>query len=206
MVEPKKNFRVKLTFTESILGTVPKDPEVYAAYIATKAPENADTNDEVETVEEVEEKGWTGFHSDEGGCFLYDYQIKGFFKEAANSLREPLGITALRANTEQCLFIQPRKIYLGPEPEGVVERPLRAMTPKGPRVTVVRSDYFPAGTEVEFDVLLFKNKKITEKMFRHILDWGTLKGVGQFRNGGYGRFTYEARAQPGQAWQSKGFA
>ena len=56
--------KVKVRLLTEMLGTVTKDPEVYKTYIESKKPEGI-TEDEYLTVEKIEEKGWTGFHTDE---------------------------------------------------------------------------------------------------------------------------------------------
>ena len=74
---------VVIEFTTPMLGTVPKNPEVYKEYIATKAPKEVNTSDEVATVpvmtneemEGIEAKGWTGFHVLDGELFVYDYMV-----------------------------------------------------------------------------------------------------------------------------------
>jgi len=70
-----KIFKIEL-LTE-MLGTVTKDPEVYKTYIESKKPEEI-TEEEYLTVEKVEQKGWTGFHKDGAGLFIYDYMIEDF--------------------------------------------------------------------------------------------------------------------------------
>ena len=42
-----KTMKVRLTFTESILGTSPNDPEIYRSYIGSKAPDAASVDEEV---------------------------------------------------------------------------------------------------------------------------------------------------------------
>jgi len=183
-----KTYRVKLL--EDMLGTVPKDQEVYRTYIESKKPERLNDEDEYLTVEKTEEKGWTGFHGDERGLFIYDYMIKGQLKNAAMVLKDELGIKALRSKIDNLLFVFPRKIYLGKnKPDGVVERPLRAMTAQGPRVTLARSDSIAAGTEFDFEFLLLPHKELTWAVVRKLLEYGELVGYGQFRNGSYGRFS-----------------
>ena len=81
----EKHFKIVLT-TE-MLGTVPKDPDIYQTYIESKKPDN-NTDEEYLTVEKIEERGWTGFHSDENGLFIYDYMIRGFLKNAGNVLKK----------------------------------------------------------------------------------------------------------------------
>jgi hypothetical protein len=182
----KKSYTIKL-ITE-MLGTVTKDPEVYKTYIESKKPEGV-TEEEYLTVEKIEERGWTGFHADDKGLFIYEYMIKGFLKAAGNVLKEELKIKALRSKLDDYVFISPRRIYLGKDkPDGYIERPLRAMTMQGPRVTLVRSDKINDGQEIEFTVNLLPHKEIDWNVIDKLLAHGELMGLGQFRNGGYGRF------------------
>ncbi|MBT9174224.1 MAG: hypothetical protein DDT21_02635 [Syntrophomonadaceae bacterium] len=197
-------YQVNFTLIEPLLGTVPKDTEIYKTYIAGKkdsrgnplVPMDSMSDEEVGTVPAggIENRGWTGFHTDENGCFLYNYAILGFLKEAGNTLKEQLGIKALKSKIDQFVFVEPRRIYLKAAPDGVLERSLRAMTMQGPRVTLVRSDYISAGTEFEANLLVLKNKEIDSEIIRAILEYGCLRGLGQFRNGSYGRFEFDMKA------------
>lgn len=182
-----KTYKIELT--TRMLGTVTKDPEVYRTYIESKKPEDKNGEDEYLTVEKVEEKGWTGFHRDDTGLFIYEYMIKGFLKNAGNVLKAAQKIAALKSKIDSFVFITPRRITLGQkEPDGMVERPLRAMTARGPRVTLARSDFILAGKVIEFEVTLLPHKEITWKVLDTLFEYGRLMGLGQFRNGGYGRF------------------
>ena len=186
-----------ITFTEKMLGTVPKDPEIYKSYIAGLVdPETAD--EECQTVEKTEEKGWTGFHIDNGkGLFIYDYMIKGFLKSAIAVLmsnKDIKKIPAYKKWVDTLIFIFPRKIYFDKEaPDGSVERPLRAMTAQGPRVTLTRSDYIAENTEIKVIIELVSNDKgITWDVIEKALDYGRYVGLGQWRgSGGYGRFEFK---------------
>jgi len=179
---------MKIRLLEPMLGTVTKDPDVYKTYIESKKPES-ETEEEYLTVEKVEEKGWTGFHSDENGLFIYSYMIKGFLKNAGNVLKDEIKIKALRSKIDNYVFISPRRLYLGQmDPDGVIERPLRAMTMQGPRVTLARSDYIKAGKEIDFTIVLLPHKEVTETIIIRLFEYGRLMGLGQFRNGGYGNF------------------
>jgi hypothetical protein len=190
-------YSVSITFTQPILGTVPKDREVYASYVADKAASNNLVEEELETVETIEEKGWTGFHMSDGHPLLYDYVIKGFFKDACGMLRRVSGtksskIRAYRKIIDGLVFITPRRIFLT-LPQGAeiraLERPLRAQTAQGERVTLARSDVLPEGTTTEFTITVLG--EVDEKTLREWLDYGALRGLGQWRNGGYGTFTYQ---------------
>lgn len=190
----KEEKKVTIRFMTKLLGTVPKDPEVYASYISSKAPVPEDGEQEIKTVDEIEEKGWTGFHRNMAGIFIYDYTIKGFLKAAyeaceANGIIKK--IPAYKKWFDKLVFVFPREISLGiTEPDGTLERPLRAMTPRGPRVTLTRSDYIDEGRDIEFQLVLLENSKgITWDVINECLAYGELVGLGQWRgSGGYGRF------------------
>jgi len=182
----RRKFQIKLV--SEMLGTVTKDPEVYKTYIESKKPESI-TEEEYLTVSKIEEKGWTGFHNDDQGLFVYDYLIKGFLKNSGNIQKDTLKIKALRSKLDDICFIFPRRIYLGlTVPDGIIERPLRAMTMQGPRVTLARSDYMAAGKTLDFEIGLMPHKEITWQVIDQLLEYGQFMGLGQFRNGGYGRF------------------
>jgi hypothetical protein len=190
-------YKVKLTFTEPLLGTVPKDKEVYAGYIASKAALTDEAlAEELASVENVEEKGWTGFHTVDGQPILYDYVIKGFFKDACGMLRRASGtksskVRAYKKIIDGLVFIEPRQMPLDTHGEelGILERPLRAQTAQGERVTLARSDTCPAGTTLEFELTILG--QVTESLLEEWLDYGALRGLGQWRNASYGRFEYE---------------
>lgn len=185
--------KATIQFTTEILGTIPKSKEIYQDYIETKRPDGG--SDEVD-IETIEEKGWTGFHSDEHGLFVFEYVIKGFLKHWGNELKDVLKVKALRSKIDNIVFISPRRIYFTNEngiiqtPDGVVERPLRAMTMQGPRVSLARSDMIESGAKLNFTLEILDNgkKEITYEMLEKILQYGVYAGLGQFRNGGYGRF------------------
>lgn len=186
-------YRVKLTFTEPILGTVPMDKEVYKAYIQSLSTDEM----EVETVENREERGWTGFHKEDEQPFLFDYVIKGFFKDACGLLRRASDTKSakLRAHKkviDGLVFIVERRLLFTLPPDediGVLERPLRAATAQGERITLARSDTCPAGTTLEFTLAILGG--VSEVLLKEWLDYGALRGIGQWRNASYGRFTYE---------------
>ena len=114
---------------------------------------------------------------------------KGFVKNAGNVLKDSIGIKALRSKLDDLCFIMPRRIFLGKdEPDGVVERPIRVSTPKGERVSLIRSDYVGEGTVFKFKVALFNHKEVDMEVIDCLMQYGKFMGFGQWRNGGYGQF------------------
>lgn len=193
-----KTMKVKLTFTEPILGTCPADEEVYRNFIAAKAPDASTLEEEVAAigVDGVVEKGLTVFpRTDDGKPFLYDYQIKGFFKDTCGGLKRvkgtvSSGIKAYKKEIDKLIFPQPRQIAFEYDGEiGFCQRPLRAQTMQGERVSLAISEQIPAGASVVFDIELFSDNH--EKAVREWLDYGKYSGIGQWRNSGKGRFTWE---------------
>ena len=193
-----KTLKVKLTFIESILGTCPKNAEIYREYIGGKAPDASTVEDEVATLgaDAVAEKAMTVFpRNAEGRPFLYDYQIKGFFKDTCGGLRKISGkesskIKAFKKEIDKLIFPEPREIPF--ENVGAIrecQRPLRASTPQGERVSLAISEEIPSGATVTFDIILLSDDH--EKLVLEWLDYGRFSGIGQWRNSGKSRFTYE---------------
>lgn len=203
-----KNLKVKITFVESILGTWPNNPNIARDYIASYSPDASTIEDEVAAVgaDAVADKGMTVFPRDSAGTpILYDYQIKGFFKDSCGMLSRIGGktetgkkkavnesgkLTAYKKVIDGLIFVQPRMIPIRVNGEiGECQRPLRAQTAQGERVSLANSEEIPAGSTCEFEVLCMDDSH--EKAVREWLDYGILRGIGQWRNSGKGRFRYE---------------
>jgi hypothetical protein len=158
-----------------------------------------------ETLEDIERKGWTTFHSDTNGKFLYSYALHGFLKEAGRAVREHRGTKQLQDKVNRYVRPAPRRIYL---PEEVIEnrpapvdrpliintetglvceRPLRAHTAMGPRVTVVRSDVIVEGTCISFYLRVLKGGP-SGPILADLFQYGIQSGLGQWRSGGWGAF------------------
>lgn len=193
-----KKLKVRLTFTESILGTSPADKDIYRRFIATKAPDADSIEDEVGAlgVDEVVEKGLTIFPKTEDGTpFLYDYQIKGFFKDTCGGLRKVTGsesskIKAYKKEIDKLVFVYPRVIPF--ENVGVIDflqRPLRGQTAQGERISLAISEEISKGAMVEFEIICLSDSLV--KAVKEWLDYGKFSGIGQWRNSGKGRFEYQ---------------
>lgn len=188
-------YNLKCTFTQPVLGSQ-ATKDVTSEFIATRAGVEP-SPDEQATLPEALEKGTTVFHKHEGAPVLFDYQVKGFIKEAGRVLngRATGNVKALRSKVDANIFVSPRMIPLNcAGPIDFLERPLRADTPQGPRVALARSEQLPSGTSFACVITLLEGE-VKEAVLRDMLDYGALKGIGQWRNGGYGSFEYELEAQ-----------
>lgn len=189
---------VKLTFTDDLLGTSSGNPELHREFIASKAPDAAKMEEEVASlgVEAVEEKSMTVFPKmADGTPYLWDYQIRGFFKEICGAMRGIPGtksskVKAYKKKVDNTIFVEPREIPLDLHSMKIADcqRPLRASTMQGERIALANSEVCPQGTTCEFDVLCMVDEDVD--MLREWLEYGKYKGIGQWRNSGKGRFEF----------------
>ena len=191
-------MKVRLTFLEPVLGTWPSNENVARDFIASKAPDASTIEDEIAALgaDVVADKGMTVFPRANGCPVLYDYQIKGFFKDACGMLTrvkttKSSGLKAYKKIIDGLIFVEPRHILIQTNGEiGECQRPLRAPTPQGERVALANSEEIPAGSTIEFEITML-DEKAHKDIVLEWLDYGRLRGIGQWRNSGKGRFTYE---------------
>lgn len=210
-----KKMRVRLTFIDDILGTASSDPDIHGTYISSKAPDAKTKTEEIEALgeEEVKEKGRTIFPKNaDGKPVLWNYQIRGFFKSAAQALNgiDPANrLPSCKSRIDQLIFvyedadnIAKRDIVIHTDdPITDCQRPLRAETMQGARVAIADSDCIKAGAWVEFDIVILGGAGQTEKshvsekkmveLVKAWLDYGKYCGIGQWRNSGKGAFLWE---------------
>ena len=76
------------TLTEEMLGTASANPDIQREFIASKAPDAKTIEEEVaaSSADAVVGKSMTVFPKENGKPFIYDYQLKGFLKDACGSL------------------------------------------------------------------------------------------------------------------------
>ena len=198
-----EKVHVRLTFTEDVLGTANADKNVHSEFIASKAPDAPSREEEVAALgaDEVEHKEMTVFPRMEDGetPMFWDYQIKGFFKDTCSALsrckgqdysKESCSIKAFKKIIDGCIFVFPRMIQIHMSgPMGNCQRPLRASTAMGERVALANSEAVPTGSWIEFTVECLEDKHAAA--VREWLNYGRYKGLGQWRNSGKGRFTWE---------------
>lgn len=228
---------VNVTFPEGILGTAPGNPEIYKDFIIGKARKNEGADavskeaekeelgtlpkipeDGEKSVEDKIESNTTFFHHDPESDlpFIYDYQVKGFLKDAAKALKKIPEVMKhykdffrqYKSNIDTLVFVEPRRIPLE-IPQGceitINERPLRAgvRTAEGYKeiVALARSEQAPSGTKARF-LIGSMNPEFLEPV-KLILEYGELRGIGQWRNSGIGRFTHEITKEVGKAPKAK---
>ena len=188
-----------------ILGSAPASKAVRTQYISSKAPTDDIARMEGESnTPDLDEKGLTVFYMDklERIC-VRDYQVKGFLKSALASLKGQLGVANPGAKVDKLIFVEPIYIPLVRdgkpilEEDDVLERPLRAQTMKGERVTLASSEMINDPWEFTMEVTLIPNNgtkasaAVTWDVVETALDYGMFNGLGQWRNASYGKFRWE---------------
>jgi hypothetical protein len=198
-------MRVRLTLIDEILGTAAADPKIHETYIASKAPDAKNIEEEVAAIgaEAVTEEKKTIFSRDpEGNPVMWGYQIRGFFKSACSALRtisdtRSSKVKAYKKTIDLRIMVYPdiddigsRMIPINVAGDmGDCQRPLRASTAQGDRVALANSESIPKGSTLEFWVYMLdpKDKPLVEEW----LDYGKFNGLGQWRNSGKGAFVWD---------------
>ena len=194
-----ESVRVRLTLIEPLLGTASANPDIHREFIASKNPDAGSIEDEVATIgaDAVADKGMTVFaRMDDGTPMIWDYQIKGFFKDAAGMLRRVKSsksskLKAYKKIIDGLIFVEERRIPIEFDGElGNCQRPLRAQTAQGERVALAESEMAPAGSTLTFTITTLEDGLMPA--IEEWLRYGRLRGLGQWRNSGMGRFEFEA--------------
>lgn len=189
-----------MKFFEPVLGTASANPDLHREFIASHAPDAMTQEEEVAAigVEAAMNKATTVFpRMPDGTPFAWDYQVKGFMKDSCGMLSRVPGsesskLKAWRKIIDGLIFVNPRRIPFILPKDGsitITTRPLRASTPQGERVALASSETIPAGSTMEFEVVV-----MDERLTKVVVSWfeyGALRGFGQWRNSGAGRFDVE---------------
>jgi len=213
-------MKVRLTFIEELLGTASSNLKIHSTFVSSKGPDAETLAEEVAALgpEVVTEKTKTIFARDaDGDPSLWNYQIKGFFKDACGMLSRAKGtksgtLTAYKKIIDGLIFVDPRQIKIvlpnGETPYmlpitadmikngklvGNCERPLRAQTPLGERIALAHSETCPKGSFIDIEIVAMElaSKIKIEDCILEWLNYGRRRGLGQWRNSSKGSFTWE---------------
>ena len=161
-----------------------------------------------ETFAEQDLKGVTVFFRDKktGLPCIGDHMIYGFMKAATEAIcrtqEKANGKILQSASYTQSIINQHVRIQkqfipfsgdIAKDEHGnptYLQRSLRAMTAQGPRVSLAKSEYVEAGSVLKFELEVMDGSPLEEKHIKQMFDYGKFKGLGQWRNAGYGSFEY----------------
>lgn len=218
-------MKVRINGITPIIGGVPMDKELFTKFVASKAnsekkvkslkndelvesgkTEREFADEDVNLVQDMlDERSITGFYRDPktNNLIIRDYQVKGFLKSAAKALKDQLKLVSYLSKMDNFVFIVERNIPIMrdgewiKDPDGYIERPLRAETMQGSRVALAKSEMVEEGWYAEFTIKVVENNGTAKSvaidldLIKDLLSYGELKGMLQWRNGGNGSFTYE---------------
>ena len=193
-----KELKVKITFLQGVLGTQTGDKDIYRNFIGSKAPDAKTVEEEVEAVgvDEVIDKGKTFFpRTEDGQPFIYDYQIRGFFKSACSAMKNVPNSLSSKVKTfkkkvDLTIFVKDRQNVIEDFDEITeCQRPLRCSTMQGERVSIAISEEIPAESTCTFTIQCLVDSDI--EIVKEWLDYGQYNGFLQWRNSGAGRFKWE---------------
>ena len=193
-----RQLNIEITFVDEFLGTSPADKEIYSRYIANQISEKT-RKEEIEALggaEEYEGQMITIFNKDKetGNPFIYNYLIKGLFKNACNALAkipnsDSSNFKAYKKKIDGLIFTFPRRLEIEcAGPITICQRPLRAQTAQGERIALAASECVPAGSKIRCTIVC-----LTEEITNLTIQWlnyGALNGLGQWHNSGMGRFIW----------------
>ena len=206
-----KTLKVHVEFFEEMLALQPGDPNIYSNFIASKAPDAESREEEIAAIGayEYEDKNMSVFaRDDKGRAYLYDYHWKGFFKDTCGALRYADGyksekMPAYKKRIDGLVFVSPRKIPLILPKRGLIgccQRPLRTSSPKGEFQSLKSSESVPEGTTQDFEITILKDSLLP--LVIEWLDYGKLRGTGEWRNSGKGRFYFTAVDSDGEVYSN----
>lgn len=159
-----------------------------------------------EEVGELEERGITVFFREDDKVAIGDHMIYGFMKAAAEAISRTLptkkGVMLHSAAYTESIINQHVRCQeefltydrdILRKSDGSINhkvRSIRVVTAQGPRVSIIKSEQIPAGASVTFRLNVLDGSPLTEEILRKLFDYGEICGLGQWRNAGYGTFTY----------------
>lgn len=151
----------------------------------------------------------TGFSADPvtGRLHLWDFQLMGYLKAAAQTLELKVPgkrVAAVSAVTqiqrlawvfgvsedpmERRLWLRRADGAYVTEPDGLTDRPLRAQTARGERVSIAVSEQLHPPVWCEARLVLLRGCALRREQLEDVLAYGVFQGLGQWRSGGWGRF------------------
>lgn len=199
-------FKLEVELLTPMLGSQPANKTLASEFIAKRKGLESLPENEDELLPEAVEKGTTVFYrnpKNEEQPALLSYQLLGFLKASAQVQNGKVEgqVKALKSKVENNVFVSPRVIPLVMPKGGEIdylERPLRAETMQGPRVTLARSEMIPEGTKFTCGIEVLEAGPINEDVLRDLLDYGYYRGLGQWHNSGaYGTFKYKLTRNEG---------
>ena len=193
-------FRVTVHLV-NVVGGTPADPQMIGNWInATCKAKSAEEKAKIveatvlelpDIADDREARSWTIFKRDDRGLYLEGRCIKSGLKEAANIIKEMVGIKALKSKVADQVFVVEDRCYFtrGGQPIKEVtqeERAIHVMTASGPRNSLKRFDIL-YDVDMTFTVKMFAHGTVTEEALGFAILYLQDVGLGSDRSQGFGK-------------------
>jgi len=193
-------YRVTLHLVNAVGGT-PANPQMIEGWInATCKAKSAEDKAKIveatvqelpEVADDKETRSWTIFKRDDRGLYIEGRCIKSGLKEAANIIKDMVGIKALKSKVADQVFVVEDRCYFTRNGEpikevGQEERAIHVMTASGPRNSLKKFDILH-DVEVTFTVKMLCRGTVTEEALGFAILYLRDLGIGSDRSQGYGK-------------------
>lgn len=224
----KKMF-IRCTLLEEALGMTPSSEEALQTFMEIRkkklekkwgsiegkvAEEMKIIQANIDSLKDENRKGLSIFPKDlEGNPIFWDYQIRGFFKDQFRALKD-VQVDSFKGFKKTPAVLVDRAIFVGPRiikiqlPEGTeVEECTRILrTPKNNNPDIHQtafkvSESVPAGSIIKFAINVIDESYVDHVMMA--LEYGAIRGFGEWRNSGKGIFRFEIYNEEKKEWVEK---
>lgn len=192
---PASTMKCKLTYLEEVLGMMPTGD--LREYLTQNAPTQAAVDEEMGALPAERDLVTVFPRFEDERPFFWDFQVKGMFKDTCGMLHRVPGtlsadLKAYKKVIDGIIFVHPRKCPITLVEGGIIgkcQRTLRAKTSQGERIAIAESESVPVGSFLEFEVELLDSR--LEDTVKEWLDYGSKRGMGQWRNSGKGIYSWQ---------------
>ena len=207
------DYAVTWTFVNPLCGSVPQDPEIVTKWLESRMPTSkpAEGRDLSEIQEEVlaslsepddaREVALLGFQVQGPGLAVRGATIRAHLKDCARQLSRYVvgkvkGESSFAVRVVNTVYVQDEWVpIMRPDgqqvaaPDGHIEKPFSAMTPRGPISAFKRFAYVEP-TALRFSLRVLGGA-VTKDDLERIMQYGGLHGYAGERGMGYGRYVIE---------------
>ena len=192
----------RITGLTPLLGVTPTTETLLTEFVMSKAKLTEEQQEaEIEAMPQSDIPGLTGFsRNKKDELCISHHHIKGFFKEALKALRATDKVAAYKTKVDLLIFAEPTLIPLMRdgkpimEEDRIFERPIRIERMTGTQTALCASEAVDDPWYFDVEITLLPDTgsaPLTWAIAEEALGYGAYHGLGQWRSGGYGRFTFK---------------
>lgn len=208
-------YRLNIHWLSPVLGTTPADNKSIVAWKSLAAAKDnrngiliVDDNGKTVAHEEgvevelsEDKQGHTAFWKRNGKPCVMSYHVRGFINNATLVMKEDFRNEGLKLPSRLAgkdpdpsrivrnnIKVEPFAVEIADQIDGIFGRPVRAMTLQGPRISINVSEVVLRPKDSEFVLFVRPESGLQIHHIKHVLDYGLVEGISQWRSGGWGKF------------------